>query len=524
MMKKNAKMIIKKSRKILFFIYVEIFGLDLKYLWSTFIFFRRIFVSVYFITHSYNRKKFRSDLSARQYSSANNRQLIGIDEADRLSAELRENIRRFAGLDPQKKGQESTGDLIKEITILRENSEALKPIFTAIRSQRILYPGQSYYNSYYLSRALRAKGWRADVLDWDTNPDSKKFYHGHDFEFTYEEPNDVERDVNFFVDSIYRYDVFHFSNMGGLSFGSKAYWYEITFGKHAEIYLLKALGKKIVYSNNGCQDGVRKSSFAKWGPHSPCNDCIWKNNNQVCSDAKNASWGKFRNCVADFQCLLGGNRTDYNVSPKIHEVPEFYCLKPEIWDPDMDIPMEYRLPEKRPGEVRLYHAVGNADLRTSKNGVNIKSTHIHLPLIEKLRAKGHDLELISPKGVPNLDVRYLQLQSDIFLEMLTFGWFGANAREAMMLGKPVVCFIRPEWLDSVRSEIPEYADELPIVSALPETVEAVLEELIANPERRADIGRKSRRFALKWHSDTAAAERFDRVYKDLLMEKTDAPA
>ena len=40
------------------------------------------------------------------------------------------------------------------------------------------------------------------------------------------------------------------------------------------------------------------------------------------------------------------------------------------------------------------------------------------------------------------------------VDMLTFGWFGSNVREAMMLGKPVVCYLRPEWLDACAARSP----------------------------------------------------------------------
>ena len=49
-------------------------------------------------------------------------------------------------------------------------------------------------------------------------------------------------------------------------------------------------------------------------------------------------------------------------------------------------------------------------------------------------------------------VRYYQVQSDIFVDMLTYGFFGANVREALMLGKPAVCYLRPEWLETMRRE------------------------------------------------------------------------
>ena len=214
--------------------------------------------------------------------------------------------------------------------------------------------------------------------------------------------------------------------------------------------------------------------------------------------------------------MLGGNKIDFNDDETVHEVPEFYCLDSEFWRPDIQIPNNFKLATLGDGGVRLYHAVGNSPARTRADGKNIKSTHVYLPLVERLRQDGFEIDLIQPLGIPNKDIRYLQVQSDIFLEMLTYGWFGANAREAMMLGKPVICFLRPEWLESMRKEIPDYVDELPVISATPETVEMVLRDLILNKEKRIEIGNRSREFALKWHSAEAGARRFDIIYKNLL--------
>ena len=97
-------------------------------------------------------------------------------------------------------------------------------------------------------------------------------------------------------------------------------------------------------------------------------------------------------------------------------------------------------------------------------------------MIEDLQRSGHDVELMFFTDVPNKELRFYQAQADIVVDMLTFGMFGAGVREAMMLGKPVVCYLRPEWLDSMRREVPEYVDELPIVSATPETVRGVLDD------------------------------------------------
>lgn len=381
----------------------------------------------------------------------------------------------------------------------------------------VLYVGQAYYNVWYLSRALRPLGWRADVLNWDANPASQIYYHGEDFKFEYESEHSIYNQLEFFLKALLRYDIFHFSNAHGIVFGYPLNsWFMARFGKFSEIHLLKQCGKKIVYANNGCLDGVSQTAFSRWGSASVCSICRWRDEPTVCSDERNLAWGKFRNSVADYQCLLGGNRVDFNDDPRVHEVPEFYCLDEEVWHPQIEIPEAFQLPTMPEGAIRLYHAVGHKADRTTEDGVNIKSSHLYLPLVKKLQEQGVLLELLEPTGIPNKEVRFFQAQSDIFLDMLTYGWYGANAREAMMLGKPVICYIRPEWLESVRQEMPDYAAELPIVSATPDTVEGILRDLIASPEKRREIGLRSREFSMKWHSAKAGGRRFDEIYGKLL--------
>ncbi len=382
---------------------------------------------------------------------------------------------------------------------------------------RVLYVGQAYYNAWYLSRELRKLGWKADVLNWDSNPASQMYYHGEDFRLDNDAPHQALRHLGHYLRWIGQYDIFHFSNAHAMKFS--AYLHNAV-ARHLragdEIRLLKRLGKRIVYSNNGCLDGVSQTSFASWGDRPVCTDCAWRNNPIVCSDVRNLTWGAFRNSMADYQILVGGNRIDYNVDPRVHEEPEFYCLDDNFWRPDLEVPAAFRLPY-RDATVKIYHSVGNATSRTETGtNRNIKSSHIYLPLIEQLKREGHDVELMSFESVPNREVRYYQVQADIFVDMLTYGFFGATAREAMMLGKPVVCYLRPEWLDSMRSEIPGYVDELPVVSATPDTVREVLVDLIEHPEKRAELGRRGREFAAKWHSARAAAARFDAIYSGLL--------
>ncbi len=96
--------------------------------------------------------------------------------------------------------------------------------------------------------------------------------------------------------------------------------------------------------------------------------------------------------------------------------------------------------------MKIYHAVGNFQKRTA-GGRNIKSSHIYVPLIDRLKAEGYPVELIVRARRAEHRGPVHQVQADIVVDMLTFGWFGANVREALMLGRPVVCYLRPEWLE-----------------------------------------------------------------------------
>jgi hypothetical protein len=383
---------------------------------------------------------------------------------------------------------------------------------------RVLFAGHSYYHAWYLSRELRKLGWKADVLNWDPNPRSQLHYHGEDFRLTYDGRRlEALRHGLFYARTIPSYDIFHFSNVHGMSMSTTLHAFAARFfGPSAEVRLLKRLGKKIVYSNSGCLDGVRQSTFDAWGPEPTCEICPWRSRPEICSDEGNWAWGELRNSLADYQVTTGGNRADFNDDPRVHEVPEFYCLDPSVWRLDLPIPDEHVLPYG-PATATLYHAVGNADTRVARTTrQSLKSTHVWFPLVEQLKAEGRDVELVYATDMPNLVVRYYQLQSDVICDMLTLGWFGASTREAMMLGKPAICYLRPEWIEQVRSQVPGYVEELPVVSATPVTVRDVLLELMDSPEKRRELGARGREFALKWHSAEAAARRFDQIYSELL--------
>ncbi len=400
------------------------------------------------------------------------------------------------------------------------------PRSTRARGQAgaVLYVGQSYYNAWYLSRELRRLGWKADVLNWDHNPSDTYLYHGHDFELAPGGAEVVPQHLGFLEYALDTYDVFHFSNAHALAFGFQlqAHFRDL-YHLGADIELLRAHGKKVVYANNACLDGVAQSTFVQWDRDGVCNRCPYQDVPAICSDERNLAWGEMRNRLADLQVTVGGNRADFNNDARVHEVPEFYCLDPDVWSPDLLIPTNYRVPIAD-STVKLYHSVGNFELRRGPGNRTIKSTHVYVPLVDRLRREGLDAELMFFHDVPNRRIRYYQAQADVVLDQLGFGWFGANGREALMLGKPLICWLRPSWLEQVARQLPEYVEELPVISATEETVEDVLRELVQNANLRHEIGERSRAFALKWHSAEAGARRMDWLYRHLLDDEPIPPA
>jgi len=436
------------------------------------------------------------------------------------------------------------------------------------KTKSVLYVGQCYYNHWYLSRELRKLGWKADLVNIDFDDSNSNYYHGEDFNFAKPEFQLFSKRLEVFLGGIKDSDIFHFSSTRNIYFFyefrslnlngpikknaiSGLFWlllkliifknkknllriYSLLGNKLTsklilrfkdylpprwDIWIIKLFNKKVFYSNNGCQDGVLKSSFAKWSTptgKSVCSICPWENNPIICSEERSQEWGEFRNAVIDFHANTGNNKVDYNATPLTHETPWLFCLDKDFWRPNLMIPTNFKLTGLE-NKVKILHAVGNFDTRSNKNNQTIKSTHIYLPLIEKLKKQGYNVELIFFNGVSNKDFRYYQLQADIIVDMLSFGFFGANLREGMMLGKPCVCYLRPSWMKEMHEEIPDYVDELPIVNANENNIQEVLIDLIENKEKRESIGRKSREFAVKWHSSDAAAEKFDKLYQQFLQ-------
>src|SRR5438477_8514825 len=85
------------------------------------------------------------------------------------------------------------------------------------------------------------------------------------------------------------------------------------------------------------------------------------------------------------------------------------------------------------------------------------------------------------------------------------GAYGTVAIEMMAKGVPVVCRIR----EDLRQH---YPDDLPIVSAGPDTVYDALENLLKQPETWDELGRRGIEYVSREHEMHRVAERVLELY------------
>jgi glycosyltransferase involved in cell wall biosynthesis len=146
----------------------------------------------------------------------------------------------------------------------------------------------------------------------------------------------------------------------------------------------------------------------------------------------------------------------------------------------------------RNGEVVVLHA---------PNHRRIKGTEELLAAVEGLREEGLDVRVDLLEGRPNQEIRQAMRDCDMVAEQFLVG-YGMFAVEGMAAGRPVLSNIGA-LPDHVRAT-PAIA-ECPIVDTATEEIADRIRELALDPQRRREIGRTSRQFAVEHHSYEAVA-------------------
>jgi glycosyltransferase involved in cell wall biosynthesis len=138
----------------------------------------------------------------------------------------------------------------------------------------------------------------------------------------------------------------------------------------------------------------------------------------------------------------------------------------------------------------------------------IKGTEAVLAAVEQVKARlDFDFRLVH--NVPHSEALEILRGCDVFLDQFVIGSFGTAALEAMALGKPAVCYLKPSVADRLGSDAP-------FVYANPDNLGQVLESLLIDGNRRYEIGRRSRTYVERNHDAQVVARQLVTIYQELL--------
>lgn len=171
-----------------------------------------------------------------------------------------------------------------------------------------------------------------------------------------------------------------------------------------------------------------------------------------------------------------------------------------------DLPVCLQIPSQqtcRSGPVRVLHGPSNP---------LAKGTTEILEALERLRRKGHSIELVKIQGMPNEVVLQELARCDFIVDQLYADTpLAAFATEAALFGKPAV--VGGYFADSIEQYL-EPDDIPPSLFVAPDDLEMAIERLVVDSTFRLQLGEQARQFVLSRWSLEGVAGRYLQLLND----------
>lgn len=290
-----------------------------------------------------------------------------------------------------------------------------------------------------------------------------------------------------FLWSLLKYDIYHFYYDGGLWSGMKI----VPWARWLEAPMLRLAGKRIIVTAYGADVRTRKRN-EMWRPFNLCNECPSPGTQCLCDDVEGMKSGKYHRDWCN-EILAMGDMHDYIYGSNVHFA---------YWPIDVkEVPyVGAKVDPTRP--VRIAH---------SPNHRHFKGTRFIQACIERLQARGYNVELDIIEGLPNHIAKQRYAAADIIFAQCILGWPGFTEIEGMAAGKPVLTNVRNQ--EHYLSHVPGWTP----ISVTPDTMEGVLVDLLDNPHKREELGRAGRDYVERYWSyegcEKPYRELHERVWK-----------
>jgi len=135
------------------------------------------------------------------------------------------------------------------------------------------------------------------------------------------------------------------------------------------------------------------------------------------------------------------------------------------------------------------------------SNARIKGSDLVEPVLRRLEQEGL-IRYRRVAGVPAAEMPQLYRDVDIVLDQFRLGAYGTTAVESMAAGRLTVGHLRPEVRDRIRDRA---GAEVPILEAVPDTLEQVLRDAVADRSAARALAAQGPGFAAAVHDGTFSA-------------------
>ena len=305
---------------------------------------------------------------------------------------------------------------------------------------------------YLISREFRKMGHTCDVMSLYND------HRKHDsadyvlFKGTALNPEKGRFDnlklISFTTKAILKYDIFQFHQRNSLL--------PINF----DIQAIRLLKKKYFIYHHG-SDVIGNDNYLKHVPHSKWAEAIFVS------------------------------------TPDLYDfVPKSAILIPQAIS--MDYLQRFTVNERQFGDcgkdpITITHAIH------SEKGRRTKGSEIIIDAIEKLNERGLKIDFRFFIGKEHDFILREIAQADIHIDQMHYGWHGTISAEAMALGTPAMCYIRPD--------LEEFGENMPIFRADKSNLVERLEQLIQDVGLRKQLSAEGRKYVAKVHDAPQVAKK-----------------
>lgn len=263
-----------------------------------------------------------------------------------------------------------------------------------------------------------------------------------------------------------RYDVYHFH------FGRT-----LVPPHNPDLPLYRATGGKVVFHYHGCDIRNRAHMLATH-THAACTEC-----DPFCNPVRQRAIGRAAAAHADAEFVSTPDLLES--APRAEHLPVAIDLS------------DYDAQPVRKTPRLVLHAPTNR---------LIKGTRYVEAAFEALRPEFPGVTFRTVERMPWHELRALMAEADVVVDQVFMGWYGMVAIEALALGRPALCYIRPD-LE------PRLVDD-PIVRTTKETLARDLRRVLTEADRH-ELAARGRAFVARENAAPVIARRLAGTYARL---------